>query len=64
MATIIEFRGGHHSAQRRVLRSACEIVLFPGVRYERWEAKPVENAQARPKRRTSRKRDKLELLKD
>jgi hypothetical protein len=61
MATILEFR----SAPRRKPASAltsqrssrvAEIVLFPGVRYER----PVEKAQAKRKK-SKRRRDTLEL---
>ena len=45
MATILEFRGvsrqgkvngARSSAPRTSARQNCEVVLFPGVRYERW----------------------------
>ena len=41
---------------RRERRASAEIIIFPGVRYERWE----EPAEARAGRR-AKKRDRLEL---
>jgi len=38
MATILKFRQPRDEVRRRIVESAdrgCEIVLFPGVRYER-----------------------------
>lgn len=39
MATILEFRASHDEAASRPRRRrgrTAEIVIFPGVRYERW----------------------------
>jgi hypothetical protein len=61
MAIILEFRGVPRrkpasalAAQR--LGNLAEVVLFPGVRYER----PAEKAKAKPKK-SKRRRDTLEL---
>ena len=62
MATILEFRSGTRNSPLRArnLLEACEIVFFPGVRYD--YAAPPMPSQAKAKRvRTNRKRDKLEL---
>lgn len=63
MATILEFRSERSGLQARgtsrLYVAPAEIVLFPGVRYE-YQAAP-EEAEAKTKRRSSRKRDKLEL---
>jgi len=61
MATILDFRCAQrpHDGRARRLMQTCEIVLFPGVRYEYHAAAPV--AVDKPKRRTAKKRDKLEL---
>jgi hypothetical protein len=61
MAIILEFRGVPRrkpASTRAPHRSGnlAEIVLFPGVRYER----PVEKANAKPKK-SKRRRDTLEL---
>lgn len=62
MATILEFRSGTRQGSRRArnLLDPCEIVFFPGVRYEYAVAPPMP-APAKPKRKLARKRDKLEL---
>jgi hypothetical protein len=64
MATILEFRvsadPGTTTAEcsQSAPRAACEIIVFPGVRYERWEEKP-----AKPKRKSRQKpRDLLEIV--
>ena len=62
MATIIEFRA-RTSLQERVTTSgtrdtSADVVLFPGVRYERAGA---EAEQAKPRSRRSRQRDRLDL---
>ncbi len=47
MATILKFRPAGDDGRRRVgdaTDRGCEIVLFPGVRYERW----AEPQVARP----------------
>ncbi len=62
MATILEFRNEARQSRHRArnLLDACEVVFFPGVRYE-YTAPPMPS-QAKAKRaRTYRKRDKLEL---
>lgn len=64
MASILEFR-------RPELRSgtarssagggaSADIVLFPGVRYERWDDEAAASASA-PRSRPARRRDRLEL---
>ena len=49
MATILEFRASTdkplRKIRRRRLRRSAEIVIFPGVRYERW---PAPQAQMAP----------------
>jgi hypothetical protein len=44
--------------------SSAEIVIFPGVRYERWDAAPAEDAPFRRTRaqRARIARDRLELI--
>ncbi len=68
MATILDFRpaegkiGSSQSGEGR--RSPCEIVIFPGVRYERWETSPPPAAVPKSKaskQRRAVKRDTLEL---
>lgn len=62
MATILEFRAQSFRSPLSASRQAgagAEIVLFPGVRYERWVEEPLPTAQSKPKR--GRKRDRLEL---
>ena len=63
MATILEFRAQvarypEFADQRDRTRSA-EVVIFPGVRYER-DVQP-EAQPAKPRGRRSRQRDRLEL---
>lgn len=62
MASILEFRQPALQCRQVTGKTAgaasADIVLFPGVRYERWtEAQPET---AKPKRR-ARRRDHLEL---
>lgn len=61
MATILAFRAQSSksaSALPRVARAVpADVVIFPGVHYERWdEAEP-----AKPRSRRSRRRDELDL---
>lgn len=45
MAMILEFPEMQVPARRRTTRraqSSAEVILFPGVRYERWEDAPAE----------------------
>ena len=60
MATILEFRPGQRAqhVQSRP-HSSGEVVLFPGIRYE-YEA-PAAKAASKTRRRSPRKRDKLEI---
>lgn len=60
MATILEFRASNsdQTAQRRRPERTAEIVIFPGIRYERWSARDERNA-AKPAPVT---RDVLSLL--
>ena len=50
MATILEFRASKEKPQRKIRRRSrrsAEIVIFPGVRYERWtEAAQADQPQA------------------
>lgn len=64
MATILSFKAADRgiTSQRVRATAGCEIVLFPGVRYE-YQAAPVEREARKSKRKTSRTRDKL-ILKD
>lgn len=66
MATILSFkaadRGLQTSSKAGRSFAGCEVVLFPGVRYE-YQAPPVEPEASKPKRKTQRTRDKL-ILKD
>jgi hypothetical protein len=60
MATILEFRAQSLKASgvdRLGGSGSAEIVLFPGVRYERWSGDETE----KPKSKKSRRRDRLEL---
>jgi hypothetical protein len=64
MGKIVEF-ASHAMAQgpRRAARigsQPCEIVIFPGIRYERWDSQAVQPRQPDPapvrgKKRRSRK---------
>jgi hypothetical protein len=61
MATILEFRAQQSRFQAAAVPKAqsgsAEVVIFPGVRYERWS----EEAAAKPRARRPRQRDLLEL---
>lgn len=62
MASILEFRPPEFEGRREVARrepaGPADIVLFPGVRYERWAEGAPE--PAKPRRR-ARRRDHLDL---
>lgn len=66
MAKILAFRSGESkrdegSGRARKRRSA-EVILFPGVRYERWnELEGREQSDVSKTRDLSRQRDVLEL---
>lgn len=60
MATILEFRvAGEKPRSRRGRRQrrSAEIVIFPGVRYERWESTAVGDTAS-----AAVVRDKLQLV--
>ncbi|MFA5950571.1 MAG: hypothetical protein WC807_09845 [Hyphomicrobium sp.] len=61
MATIIDLSSRlsrlHHPA--RAAASSADVVLFPGVRYERWSEDKAASDQ--PKARRPRRRDCLDL---
>ena len=64
MATILKFPKLEQSAvstspeRQSPARATCEIVVFPGVRYERWDEQPVK-----AKRKSRQKpRDRLEIV--
>ncbi len=57
MATIVEFRAASRPRAVCSAGSSAEIVLFPGVRYERWADEPSEK-----RGRRARNRDTLELV--
>lgn len=62
MADILDFRPAEGKLGRRAAGAAgaspCEIVIFPGVRYERWETATKDKPKTGRKRV---KRDTLEL---
>lgn len=69
MADILDFRPSEGKPGRRNARSAgCEIVIFPGVRYEHWDRRASERTaetpmQDRPKASRKRvKRDRLDIM--
>ena len=62
MATIVNFKPADSSSHRETVRresSACEIILFPGVRYERWAETHAET----PKTTTSGKKPRAKKRK-
>ena len=65
MATILEFPQSDHVARGSENGSghACEIIIFPGIRYERWEdAAPPSPEQEQPRKKSrAKKRDRMEL---
>jgi len=62
MASILEFRKPFLSC--RTMRAGnipADIVLFPGVRYERHGEAPSAPEEAKTRGRRSRRRDRLDL---
>lgn len=58
MASILKFIARDVGEQRRTRGSAdgpCQIVIFPGVRYERWAEDDAPKPTPRPKRRRTRR---------
>jgi hypothetical protein len=41
---------------------SAEIIFFPGVRYERWEATPIVTLKPKKKRRSRVKRDRMSIV--
>jgi hypothetical protein len=63
MAKILAFRTGesrHDRGEGREARGG-EVILFPGVRYERWRDEASDDRDASKRRDTRRERDILEL---
>jgi hypothetical protein len=61
MATIFNFKAADTSTRRgdsAAQNAQCEIILFPGVRYERWADAPPPEPQklSEPKRSRAKKR--------
>ena len=65
MATIVNFKPADPTVARNDARAqnlACEIILFPGVRYERWVDAPETPAKSSVVARKPRaKKRKLEM---
>jgi hypothetical protein len=65
MATIFNFKPAGQSArsvQGRPPQKVCEIILFPGVRYERWaDVPPPEPQKVMPTRKPRAKKRALEM---
>ncbi len=65
MATIFNFKPVElpvRSAQGQPADRICEIILFPGVRYERWaDVPPPQPQKAMPARKPRAKKRALEL---
>lgn len=63
MASILEFRKSAFRFrplnEQAAANSTADIVLFPGVRYERWSEEPAPQEPQRSRR--TRRRDQLEL---
>lgn len=62
MASILEFRQPALQCRQTTTThraaGSADIVLFPGVRYERWAETPPESSKSR---RRARRRDHLDL---
>jgi hypothetical protein len=67
MATILTFRKlelRRHESGDTAGAVSCEVIIFPGIRYERWNEMRDEAAQAAPASQASAvrlRRDVLEL---
>jgi hypothetical protein len=58
MAIIFEFKNTDPPARgiQQRAQAECEIILFPGVRYERWvDAPPTAPASTQPRKRRAKK---------
>jgi hypothetical protein len=60
MASILEFRKSLFRSRPHAPgeKASADIVLFPGVRYERWAEEPPQQPQ---RSRRNRQRDRLDL---
>ena len=58
MATILEFRASKEKPPRKIrrrrARRSAEIVIFPGVRYERWSEQAQADQPTAPAARDTR----------
>ena len=68
MATIVNFKPAASPGQSngaRAERAMCEIIFFPGVRYERW-TEPAQDAApaSQPRKIEARKKSHLEIALD
>ena len=66
MAKILTFQVGEmrrDDSAAPVVQQSAEVIVFPGVRYERWDAggKPSDRTSSDRKRLRDRNRDVLEL---
>ncbi len=58
MASILQFVARTYPVRRRISSEAvlqCQIVIFPGVRYERWEEDGGNKPTPQPKRKRARR---------
>ena len=58
MASILQFVARTDQVRRRISSEAvsqCQIVIFPGVRYERWEDNVANKPTPKPKRKRTRR---------
>ena len=65
MATILEFPQSDSSSRGSASHcgsATCEIIIFPGIRYERWEDHAPQPEEAAPRKKArAKKRDRMEL---
>jgi hypothetical protein len=64
MASILEFRKStfpFRSLRAGTQNGSADVVFFPGVRYERVAEEASATAQEKPRRRSKRRRDHLDL---
>lgn len=58
MASILQFVARTAQVRRHISSEAiqqCQIVIFPGVRYERWEDNSENKPTPQPKRKRNRR---------
>ncbi len=64
MATIFELKAANTAPRggtERRTDGACEIILFPGVRYERWTEPAAAPKAAAPMRKARNRKRELEM---